>query len=155
MNILIFKTTNGKRLDEILERMDRKKNRIFLVLPYDEAEIYRRKYKTITIIKTGKRYMDYCVLKKENGIPKVCFDEVWIPSSFTDDFFSFGDVYATLTELRYKKMIWIGADNHQITIKCSMLCKIRDAIYYIISQLIFFIAKTGCLINSIIKGYRW
>ncbi len=155
MNVLIFKTTNEKRLEEILKWLNKKENQIFLVLPHKGAEQYKRQYKAPILIETDMEYMDYHALKKENRIPNLCFDEVWVPSSFIDDFFSFGDIYAILTEIRYKKMIWIGSDNHKIIIKNDIQYKIKNRIYYFFSKKIFFIAKAGCTIYSVIKGYRW
>lgn len=155
MNILIFKTANESRMKLLMEGLDRKSNHIYLVLPEKDKRNYERKYENIRCIATGRDYIEYKTIMSEKRIPDIRYEQIWVPSSFKDNYYSFGEVYAVISELKYDTMVWVSGDGEKRTEKYSAIHKVKEMIWERLVRIIFAFAKVNYVIDTNIKGIRW
>ncbi len=149
MKLLIFMTANEQRMRRLLN--EQKSHEIYLVLPESKKRSMKELYPNIHLIGTKKEYMDYPTLVKEDRIPHICYDEIWVPSSAEDNLYGYAEVYAIVCELKYRKLIWVSGSGKQVVRLHSVWQGIRDR-YGIC---IFKIVRAATNIETKLKGYKW
>lgn len=112
MNILIFKTVNEERTRRLLYNTDTVKNTIYMVMPESEVGIYDGLGMSIHCIGTNKKYIDYKTVAEENKIPDIKFHEIWVLSPNYGNLYTYWEVYAVISELKYDRVFYkaIGKD---------------------------------------------
>lgn len=106
MDILIFKTVNEERFRTLLENFDVLHNTYYIVMPRKEIALYDKGEKNVYYIGTDLNYINYNMIVKENEIPMLKFDEIWVLSSSHDRYYSYNEVYAIISGLRYKGFVY-------------------------------------------------
>jgi len=139
----------------VLKSLDVEQNRYYIILPEDEIINYERHVENIKYIGTKLGYMDYGILMQEGKIPRMKFDEVWVLSISYDKRFSYTEVYAVISKVKFRYLIYKVIDGNQIKT-------------YEIKNQVFFSGFQNMVINFIrayadmlyfferkVKGYRW
>lgn len=103
MDILIFKTVNEERTKRLLNNIDTLNNNVYVIMPESEISIYKGLRLNIHCIGTKGKYIDYRTIRGENRIPDIVFHEVWVPSPDLNSIYTYGEVYAIISELRYQR----------------------------------------------------
>lgn len=106
MNILIIKTVNEERTKKLLHNIDLRANHVYIVLPENEIDIYSKIGSNIYCIGTSEKYIKYEVVKKENRIPELKFDEVWVPSPELCNMYTYWEAYTVISRLKYRKVYY-------------------------------------------------
>ena len=112
MNILIFKTVNEERTKQLLSSIDILNNTVYMVMPESEISIYSGLGLHIHCIGTKEKYIDYKTIMEEDRIPDIKFHEVWVLSPHLSNIYTYEEVYALISELKYCKVYYkaIGKD---------------------------------------------
>lgn len=114
MNILIFKTVNEERTKQLLDCVDVMKHEVYVVMPESKISIYKRLGLNIHCIGTEKEYIDYSAVMEEGRIPDIKFHEVWVPSPDFKNIYTYPEVYAVISELRYNKVYYKEIKKNEI-----------------------------------------
>lgn len=154
-SILIFASATDVRMDEVIRDAKRQYKNIYLVVQKKRADRYRKSFKFLNIIETDADYIDYKMIKKENKIPAISYDAVWIPSSFEDNLSSFGEVISIAITVKNKKVMWKGANGNDTVIDSRVKDKAKDLCYSYIALAFYKYGKISTRIQNKMKGYRW
>lgn len=149
MKLLIFMTANVQRMQSLLD--EKKDNEIYLVLPESKKEKIQGQFPKICLIGTDMEYMDYDTLMREDRIPHIFYDEIWVPSSREGNVYNYAEVYALACELKYQKLIWVSVSGKQVVKTHSLWQRIRDM--YAVG--VFKMARMATNIENKVKGYKW
>ncbi|MCM1231278.1 MAG: hypothetical protein NC489_14250 [Ruminococcus flavefaciens] len=155
MNILVFKTVNLNRMKKLLEHIDVLNNDFYIVVPQDEISYFESFNTNIHYISTKKAYMNCDTLIKENKIPNIMFHEIWILSSSYDVRYSYKEVYATVSHLKYSKIVYAVINGEEI-----LYYNIGKEIdfsgsYYLMENIVRICVKLHYLYEKKIRGYKW
>ncbi len=155
MNILIFKTTGDQSFELLMRKIERTKDNYFIVLPKNLIKKFGKNSKRVRYIATELEYMDYITIMKENKIPKIKFDEIWVLSSAYDKLYSYTEIYAVISELSYRKICYKVIDKKEIqnfalkhSVFTTNINKAVEGIVKLYTDLIY-------LYEIKIKGYKW
>ncbi len=139
MDILIFKTVNEERTKRLLCSIDTLNNCVYMIMPESEISIYSESGLHIQCIGTKGKYIDYRTIKREGRIPDIRFDEVWVLSPDIDNIYTYSEIYAVISELRYRKV-------------CYKVIKKSEIVTCNLNQEIMF-SRTHDLMVSVVKRY--
>lgn len=106
MDILIFKTVNEERTKRLLNSIDTLNNRVYMIMPESEIGLYREEGLDIQYIGTDAKWIDYRTIMDEARIPDIMFHEVWVLSPDMNNIYTYPEVYAVISELRYRKICY-------------------------------------------------
>lgn len=154
-SVLIFASATDARMYEIIREAKEAYEKIYLVVQSRRADEYRNRYKFLHIIETKADYIEYKMIKKENEIPTIMYDTVWIPSSFENNMSSFGEVIAMAITVKSKKIIWKGAKGNDIVIDGTAKDKVKDLCHSCFALAFYEYGKIRTRIQNKMKGYRW
>lgn len=149
--ILLFQTVGLEVMDTILSEL-KINDELYLILPA-KANIPKtiKKYKHI-VIRTGKKYIDYQDIYESKRIPRVHYDEVWIPSSAADNYDEFAEIYACLTDVKFEYFIWIG-QGKKIEYKNTLNIRTKEKVVGKIVNWWFAVFYIAEKMDSYLKGY--
>lgn len=150
--ILLFQTAGLEFMEEILTGV-KAKDELYLVLPAKAdipSEISKLKHK---IIRIGKEYIDYRDIFENQRIPPIHYDEVWLPSSVSDNYDEFAEVYACLTNIKFDWFIWKGKGK-EFVVNNKLKYRIREKINGKIVNWWFKVFYKAEKIESCMKGYK-
>ncbi|MDE6386810.1 MAG: hypothetical protein K2L82_03250 [Lachnospiraceae bacterium] len=106
MDILIFKTVNEERTKRLLSSIDTLNNRVYMIMPESEISIYSGAGWNIQCIGTKEKCIDYGTIMEEDRIPDIMFHEVWVLSPDINSIYAYSEIYAVISELRYRKVCY-------------------------------------------------
>ncbi|MDE6845123.1 MAG: hypothetical protein K2J99_05075 [Lachnospiraceae bacterium] len=139
MNVLIFKTVNEERTKHLLGNIDTLNNNVYIVMPENETSIYNGLGLGIHCIGTKGKYIDYKTIMEENRIPDIKFHEIWVPSPDLNNIYTYWEVYAVISELRYCKAYY------------KVIRKDEIVTYDLNKEIMF--SRTHDLLVSVVKTY--
>lgn len=114
MNILIFKTVNEERTKQLLDCVDVMKHKVYVVMPESKISIYKGLGLNIHCIGTDEEYIDYSTVMEEEKIPDIKFHEVWVPSPDFKNIYTYPEIYAIISELKYDKAYYKEIKENEI-----------------------------------------
>lgn len=114
MDILIFKTVNEERTKQLLNSIDTLNNNVYIIMPESEISIYRGLELHIHCIGTSEKYINYKTIMKEARVPDIKFQEIWVPSPYYSNINTYWEVYAIISELKYRRVYYKVIDKDKI-----------------------------------------
>lgn len=114
MAILIFKTVNEQRMEILLKEISVLHDDFYIIVPSKELSNYKSQDSKIHYITTNEKYMDYYILMNETKIPDIKFHEIWVLSSSYDYLYTYYDIYAVITKLKYFKLNYVVINDGEI-----------------------------------------
>lgn len=139
MNILIFKTVNEERTKRLLHHMDTQNHTVYMILPQDEVDVYSGLGLPVHCIGTNGKYIDYKSVMREGKIPDIKFHEIWVPSPSCRNLYTYWEVYAIISKLKYGKVYYKEIGEEEI-------------ITYDLKKEPLFSGRHTLLVNAV-KGY--
>lgn len=155
MNIFIFASATNNRIREELDELEPGEDNIYLLISKSRAEYFYDNYKSIHIIEFDKKYISYKFIKSAGIISDMPWDIIIVPSSLPNNIYSFGEVYALMTEMKYKRMIWKGSDGTIYEKNNNIVNRIKDGMYSLAAFSVYRIIVLFEHFNSFIHGYKW
>lgn len=155
MRILLFASATTERLLSELKVISGQQHECVMIVQEKRKSVFESQYSNVRYITTNSDYIDYKLMKNRGDIPKEAFDEIWVPSTFKDNIYDYGEIYAIALEIKAKKIVWKSAEGKCIEIEAGIKDKIKDSFYSAVAYTWYCFCKWYTRLQSKIMGYKW
>lgn len=109
-----------------------------MIVPESEIGLYREAGFDIQYIGTDAKWINYRTIMDEARVPDIMFHEVWVLSPDENNIYTYPEVYAVISELRYCKI-------------CYKVIKKNEIVTYNLNKEIMFSRKHDFMVRAVRK----
>lgn len=152
MKLLILATATNQRLIEVIDEAINLDYTVTFLVQEKRKIFFEAKYPGISIVGTDTDYIEYKAVINEHRIKRAEFNEIWIPSGFSNNMDSFGEAITLALDLKAKKVLWKAPNGKNILVnKPTVKEKLESYLLWIA----YLWGKYTTRIQSKVMGYKW